>query len=199
MTSAPSPGWVHRQRAAAARRRPRCVVCGHRRVIETDAGPHCQPHADQLSPMIARNTDQEREHTMSTMSANTTDTLTFDDWVDRKRAGLPEGESYPMRQLIQYDSWVDWHEDTGAPGDEDGDALALSGTCDPQRSGTAVRVQIGEDTPAAVAVRLLRKVADWIERDGYDPGIGVAGPPFEHVPGTSPCWCGVAHYDDPPF
>ena len=65
MTSAPSPGWVANQRAAAARRRERCAKCGVRgnktKLIETEAGLYCRPHEAQLSPLIARY-DEDQDH-----------------------------------------------------------------------------------------------------------------------------------------
>ena len=110
---------------------------------------------------------------MSTMSANTTDTPTFDDWIAEKKRRA-QGEPYPMTPLIQYDSWTDYIDDGIFSGDDDGDAFAYGGTWEPQPSGTAVRVHINADTDPADAVRLLHKIAYVIEaraHSGLDPRL----------------------------
>ena len=75
------------------------------------------------------------------------------------------------REFVQYDSFNPPTFPVG-PGSEDGDGDESWG---PSRTyelmhGATVRVLIHPDAPPEMASRMLRKIADWIDRDGYAKG-----------------------------
>ena len=97
------------------------------------------------------------------------DAPTFAQWVDDRREWVDnQGRDYPMAPLVQIDGWEGATEgaaDPIRPPDHEGDVMVAGGTYEPQASDTDVRVNIAGDAETSDAIRLLRKAADWLERD----------------------------------
>ncbi len=98
-----------------------------------------------------------------------------------------------VRRFYQYDGFLlpDGGDDILIP-DDDGDVLSAGVTFELNASEQPVRVWVHESTAPADAVRLLRKVAAWIERCAPDllhgdQGWRMSGIPAEtRVRGESP-------------
>jgi len=76
-------------------------------------------------------------------------------------ARLPEPQAF-----IQYDGFTNALRDSIVHPDEDGDALFAGTTYELMTGSVGVRVLMPERTTTLEAVRVLRKIANWIERDG---------------------------------
>ena len=69
----------------------------------------------------------------------------------------------PIRCFRQYDGL----DADMMGGDEDGDWLCSTIAFDPQRTGAAVRVRVLADADKETVLRRLKKIIDWIEKDGW--------------------------------
>lgn len=88
--------------------------------------------------------------------------MTFKEWVKSKGGSDAD---YPMKRLIQYDSWPRDGGDDCMRADDDEDVVCWGERIEPQRAGAKVRVHIHADAAHADVVRVLRKILDTIEND----------------------------------
>ncbi len=90
--------------------------------------------------------------------------------LETKQALLAEYESREPREFIQVDGWHrgnshrHWTGNQWISTDDDGHSMVRSHTVELMH-GAHVRVLIQPDTSATETAALLRKIADWIERE----------------------------------
>jgi hypothetical protein len=75
----------------------------------------------------------------------------------------------PVTKFIQYDGFLGEPGSGGMPigtFDEDGDWLSGGRTEELMSGGPAVRVLVLPDAKAEDVIRILRKVSEWIQREG---------------------------------
>jgi hypothetical protein len=88
------------------------------------------------------------------------------------REQLMAGYAARAPQLfVRYDGWPDMPPDDDMPPDEDGDALCSGHTVE-LMNGAGVRVLIDPATDPKDAARILRKIADSVERYPSDGWMG---------------------------
>lgn len=93
-----------------------------------------------------------------------------------------------MDRIIQIDVC---HDQTGQTPDAEGDHLAarlvINGVLvKPIRGASCIRVLAGAGVSAAQAVRLLRKIADWVEEEPHIIESSSSRPMIRARPPTSP-------------